>query len=440
MFFCLFLITIKFTNIYLSEINMTSSNSLSEINSTLTKLFVDSLANSSSSQNNLNQATNNSITEEIDISGMTLDQICQLFEIIGENCSCSNPIVEFLCNIKNQSEKVIVTFKCDSVSNKVIGISNIISSVFALIGNGFVIGFGISSWKDLSRFRQLILGLAISDFMFAVVEVMISIPKIWTCQWLYGLFLCKVLYAVLAASANIAVGFIVIVAVDRYVGIVHMFSTLFNQNRFRVIVIINVVAGILSVLPPLVVLQVSKFKTCEENWNNKKSSVYTMVLFFVYYLIPVVVLIVLYYIIIAWLKEAYLKCKALNNAQQISRLKKNKRTLIMLISILACFAVLVIPNRAVWIINDFYGLSNIKDKYLIRFLKIVSEVPYVFHAAVNPIIYSVVDLKFQSQMKKFFNVLCRYPKLAESKPMSDSQATIEMVVSSSIEMMVVNNH
>ncbi|XP_065648643.1 C-C chemokine receptor type 5 isoform X3 [Hydra vulgaris] len=434
MFFRLFLFTIKITNIYLSEMNWTSSNNWSEMNSTLVKLFVDSSANSSLTQNDVNHTAHFNITEENYFSGMTLDQVCQLFEVNSENCSCSNPSFDFFCN--DQSEQGEITFTCDTVSNKVTGISNLISSVFALIGNGFVVGFGICSWKDLSIFRQLILGLAISDLIFAIIEFILSIPRIWTCHWLYGLLMCKVLSAVLAASANIAVGFIVIVAVDRYIGIVHIFSKTLNQTLLRVIVIINVVAGILSVLPPLLVLQVTNFETCEENWSSRKSSVYTMVLFFVYYLIPVIALIVLYCIIIAWLKKAYLKCKALNNAQKISRLKKNKRTLVMLISILACFTVLVLPNRAVWIIKDFYSLSNINDNNLFRFLKIILEISYGLHAAVNPIIYSVVDPRFQFQMKSFFNFLSKYPKHEDPKPSSDLRSTThhidEVTVASTI--------
>ena len=362
----------------------------------------------------------------VDVSKMTLEEVCQLLGILAESCSCSNPNMTDVCGFINKGKEVSVTFSCDNVSNKAIGIANLISSALALVGNGFVIGFGFIGWRELSRFRQLITGLAMSDFVFAIVQTIISIPETWTCHWLYGLFLCKVLRALLAASANIAVGFIVIVAIDRYIGIVHLFSKALNQTRLGIAVSINVVAGLLSVVPPLVVLKLGEFTTCAEEWSKVNSTVYTWVLFFIYYLIPIAVLVVLYTIMIIWLRKAYIKSNVLNDEQQRLRLAKNKKTLIMLISILVMFAILVLPNRVVWIINDLYGLGNIKDKNVIRFLRMISEIPYGFHAAVNPIIYSVVDVKFRSQLKNLLCLLKRRSSLEVPSSRSMSESTIQM--------------
>ncbi|XP_065663965.1 chemerin-like receptor 2 isoform X3 [Hydra vulgaris] len=400
-----------------SETNVTSSRSDFNLN----QKYPTSQANIHNETVTYNNSNN------VDISSMSLEELCRLMEVPAENCSCENPDTKKLCVIVNT--KIIESFSCDVVTNKIIGISNLISSTLALIGNGFVIGFGFTNRKNLSRFRYLIIGLSVSDFFFALFQAIVSIPETWTCHWIYGLFFCKVLRASLAASANIAVGFIVIIAVNRYIGVVYMFSTAFDQTKMLTAVIINVLAGILSIIPPLFILQLGKFATCSEVWSKKSSTIYTWVLFLTYYFIPVVTLIFLYLIMIASIKKAYLKSNVINDEQRMSRLKKNKKNLFMLVLILVAFAVLVLPNRIVWIVNDLYGLNKI-DKNLERLLKMLSEITYGFHAAVNPIIYSLVDKKFKLQLKTFFSgvkdLFWVNPSLSSSKSRSASEITIQM--------------
>ena len=241
---------------------------------------------------------------ETDITNMSLEEVCILLEIPEKNCTCPNEDLGMkeLCNLHTSNGKTV--FSCESLPNIVIAISNIMSSILALVGNGFVIGFSFTDQSEFSRFHHLIKCLAISDFIFALVQFIISVPQTWTCHWVYGLVMCKILRAALAASANIAVGFIVIIAFDRYIGIVHLFSTILNKSRLLLMECLNVVAGILSVVPPLLVLHLGKFTTCSEKWSREKSSVYTWFLFLVYYLLPIILLTVLYTILIIWLKKS----------------------------------------------------------------------------------------------------------------------------------------
>ena len=219
-----------------------------------------------------------SINESINIiSEMSLEMFCELFKVSSQDCSCNNSDLESLCEfiIENETRTI---FTCNSRSNMAIGIGNTISGTIGLVGNGFIIGFSLISWRELSRFRRLISILAVSDFLFAIIQLIIFIPNTWTCNWVYGLVMCKLLTAGLAASANIAVGFIVIIAVDRYFGIVYLMSSILDKKRIRMVVAINVVAGLLSAVPPLVILQVGKSATCIAEWSNKKSAIYSLCL------------------------------------------------------------------------------------------------------------------------------------------------------------------
>ncbi|XP_065675321.1 apelin receptor A-like [Hydra vulgaris] len=337
----------------------------------------------------------------IDISKLSLLEICKTFKISTQNCSCTLLMMKPLCDFLNITT-VSIKFKCDSVSNTGIAIANIISSVLGLLGNGLVIVFAFMNRKDSSRFRHLISGLALADFAFAAVLFLMSVPQTWTCKWVYGLNMCKLLRASLAGTANIAVGFIVIIAIDRFFVIMLPFSKLLSANRLRFIIYLNVLVGIGSVIPPLVVLQEGEFTTCVEVWSKDKSRIYTWSLFVLYYVLPIVSLAVLYGVIMVRLKRSYQDNNILRDKQLKSRYRNNKNVMMIFVSILVLFAILVLPNRIYWIINDQYNLNNIKNAQIIRFLKMFSDIPYGLHAAVNPIIYSVVDIKFKQQLKVFF--------------------------------------
>ncbi|XP_065663833.1 neuropeptide Y receptor type 4 isoform X1 [Hydra vulgaris] len=386
-----------------------AESTMTAIKPTMTAMMNEStMAAIKNSFNNtfiLNQIYKHEINEkniennETDISNMSLEDICKLLGIPLQNCSCNNGNVEMkeLCDLHKTNNQTV--YNCDNLLNKVIGVSNIISSTLALIGNAFVIWVSLTQHNEFTRFNQLVISLAISDFVFAFVQLIMSVPQTWTCRWVYGLVLCKILRATLAASANIAIGFIVIIAIERYIGVVHLFSSILNKTRFQVMICLNIIFGILSVVPPLKVLKLKEFDSCFEEWSREGSRVYTWLLFLFYYLFPIILMTVLYSVMFVWLRKSFLKSNILNDIAQKSRFIKNKKILFILVWILAMFAILILPNKIFWIINDTYGIYDLNSKRVTRFLTMFSEIPYGFHAAVNPIIYSIVDLRFRQRLK-----------------------------------------
>ncbi|XP_065664874.1 galanin receptor type 1 isoform X2 [Hydra vulgaris] len=396
----------------------------------LTREMFNSSSFSNASLHLIDLNTNVSV-EETDNSYMSLEKMCELFKIPEENCSCNkeNSEMKEICDfyLFNKTTE----FRCDSLLYTIKSITNIISSTLGLIGNSFVIWISHTHNNEFRRFHNLVISLAISDFVFAFVQLIITVPETWTCHWVYGLFLCKLLRSVLAASANIAVGFIVLIAVERYIGIVHLFSSTLNNLRFQVMKFLNVFFGILSVVPPLITLKLGKFNTCSEEWNKKSSCVYTWVLFIFYYLLPIVLMSVFYSRLVLYLRKSYLKSNILNDVAKKCRSEKNKKTVTMLIMVLIMFAVLVLPNRIVWIINDMYGLENFKSQKTIRFLKLIFEIFYGFHAAINPIIYSVFDAKYRQKLKALFafkvNDYVSSPTTATSQLLNQSNLQLNII-------------
>jgi len=85
----------------------------------------------------------------------------------------------------------------------------------------------------------------------------------------------------------------------------------------------------------------------------------------------------------------------------LNRIKGFRRITKILVAILVAYVVLVFPNRIVWVILDSLGTSNISITTY-RILKYVGLFPYMFHVAINPIIYSAIDRKFRSEVKQVF--------------------------------------
>ena len=83
--------------------------------------------------------------------------------------------------------------------------------------------------------------------------------------------------------------------------------------------------------------------------------------------------------------------------QREKRIRDNRRVLLLLLSVLLAFIVLVIPNRIVWLISDHIEVDNVTPSTH-NWLSSLGTIPYSFHAAVNPLLYSLIDPKFRQKV------------------------------------------
>ncbi|XP_066913332.1 galanin receptor 2b-like [Clytia hemisphaerica] len=91
-----------------------------------------------------------------------------------------------------------------------------------------------------------------------------------------------------------------------------------------------------------------------------------------------------------------------------SRRRKEDGKITMIISyLLISFAVLVSPNRIVWVLYDHDVFKSVSADTL-AYIRMAALVPYTIHACINPIIYSLVDKKFRGNLKYIFlRVTCQ---------------------------------
>ena len=332
--------------------------------------------------------------------------ICESYNIALQGCSCQTVELHIpgFCGNYTKDEtfkKILINSNGSCTLNKYI-IGQISFTVFASIigmsGNALVL-LVRSKVARKSLHYQLIFGLAMADFTFSILTFVYNIPSLFVgCKWIYERAMCKVMPALLGLSSSIDLGFIVIIAIERYVAIVHPLSGGVSRKHMYLLIVLNGVISMIAVIPLFIVNDIYDGK-CQENWARfgDSSLVYSWNLMVVLFLVPVLATTYLYYKSLQSLKQTLFRREMLVTVNASSRNKliaENKRILLVLSSLLIAFVLFVSPNRIAWLVMDYMAPETTSPDVFI-WLKIFGLVPYSLHISVNPIIYSVVDKRFR---------------------------------------------
>ena len=343
-------------------------------------------------------------TEVININKMTLKEVCTRFHIIKALCVCDNtthPIVQLHCRVKNQNTKPVpIKVVCTSNTRGIIMTS---ISVVGVIGNSLVIAVTKYRWRTATVSQQLIGALALSDFLFSILTFISEVNNVWSCKWVLGQFMCKLILPSINMTATMALGFILIIAVERFFGVVFPFNQYVTRNRINIMICVNICFSLIVVIPGYAVVTIVHNHTCSEQWSDPNHSlIYSWIFLFVTFLIPIVVISVFYIKMLLSIRASQQQTLSTFNAkQQLQRKQEDQRITAILACLLITFFVLVFPNRIYWILNDHKVLTGLStdEKSLVMH---VSNSAYLLHAAINPLIYSIVDRRFRSILVKLF--------------------------------------
>ena len=351
----------------------------------VTELFVNDTYSSNATQED------DSMTEYF-----TLEQICEVLSVPKKDCNC----ITFpdICAEQVIDKKIYRNLTCLSLSNTIDGSVKIMASVLGIIGNGLVIIFCIKLRKNLSEFKKIILYLAMSDLTFSTLQLVEGIPKLSTCKWVYSNFMCKILRGFNNVSAVIALGFIVMIAVERYYGIVKTLQRSLIKRRFYVVVLGNITLGILVSVPIIAYSSVNDIQMCVEKWTYKNGSlIYSSFLLTGTFLFPVIVISFIYCKCIKKMTARVKNRLITNDTNKAATLRTNKKMMRLVIIVMIAFVLLVGPNRIAWILYDTVDITKLDEK-TVTFLKYFATYPYMFHVSINPLVYSIVDPNFRKQL------------------------------------------
>ena len=261
--------------------------------------------------------------------------------------------------------------------------------------------------KDLSNCQNIILLMTIADLAYGISFLIPTLKNFWTRKWIFGEGVCKILYTLSPLGNVLSIWFVVVVAVERYQGIVNPWKPL-TTGTIKIIVISILIFSIIN-MSPVFIHHTVKNNICQADWPTYEFSIlYHGYVLVAMNLIPVCLTIFLYVKIMKTLSCAILKNKDLQRSveKKVFQRKVNEtRRIAKIVLILTItFAFLVPPYQIFSLI--LYAKKSVKREIYWAFT-FTAHLAYHFHAALHPFLFSGVDVRWKRRMKEIFRVCGR---------------------------------
>ena len=279
----------------------------------------------------------------------------------------------------------------------------IVTAVLGAIGNTAVLVFYGKKFSTLSPWKFLVFHLACCDLLFAVMQVLLALPSLTDkvgYLWPVGLPLCKIALSAPVLGSMIAVQNILIIAVERYKGILHPFTSHSGtKKRIKLALVVAWIFGLLSSIPALLAAEIvpKEEGECTNSWKQIEYEIaYKIHLLVVFGLFPLVALAFLYGRIMKSLlrPDSHAIVEAMSEDQARQRRNTDKRVIKMLLAVVVVFFLCVMPNRIVEVAKVYSQRSWLSIREHLALLY-CGSLTYPFHVAVNPVIYCFMDKEFR---------------------------------------------
>ena len=328
---------------------------------------------------------------------VTLSTACSLCKIPQTECHClKQPL---LCNnVKSYNTQHWKT--CQARFTRVI--LNFLFGFLGILGNALVVIVTIRNRHTSSRCHKLIGGLAGSDLVFSVSQTVRYTTLFWTCQWKLGQRLCIMFPLVKDLSSYLSIGFILIVATERFSLIVCPHRKPLSNVAIAMMCFSNVILGIGICIPKVMSMRFDHLTgQCYDSWNDPTFRLsYDYTLLIAYFALPLLIIIYEHAQIVRRLRHQE---QTIHKAKMADRnLRRNKRIARILIAIVVGYIVLISPKRVICLLKAYYGSQFSKSESLSTGLRLASCLPYGFHVALNPIVYSFFDRRFRKSVRAMF--------------------------------------
>lgn len=340
-----------------------------------------------------------------------LIKFCLYLNISLDQCTCND--TPGLCKVKKDFE----TFRQEARqptyirSNRYTVIYTtvaIIASVFGLTGNALVLWISMLQRKELSSCKLHIAELGFVNFVFSVVQMINSLPLYWTNKWIYGFTTCKVIRCLMETGSLLTICFILTIAIERYILIVHPLDSKIVEGKVKHISIAVISMIVMATIVPYTIgLDIEKNTgRCVIFQNNTgyMALPYNWFVVGFYSILPVFIISIAYGKIIRSLSKTTSKTEFNNGLIIMKRMKTNHRIVRVTISILGIFIVCTLPPRLIYICMKMRGFKIDMEVYLT--LTFIGYVLYPLQSTLNPILYTMVDNDWRKIMKKAWYSTC----------------------------------
>ena len=286
-----------------------------------------------------------------------------------------------------------------------IGTTTAVFSSIGIVANLLVLTvLTISQRKRFSTYRYLISHLTVS-YLICAIFLLVYVPiELNGHDWIYNEKACRFIYPVITFCTNLSIGTILIIAVERYRGVIFPHCKTWNKTNVCIGLIIVWVLSAVIIIPHIMVIKVTQYQNidyCNETWNDQQvRKLYGISFFFVAFSIPLMAIGYMNVHIIIKLRNPQIKAA---NAQWKNKI--DKRITRVLTAIVIAFFVCILPNKLLYLIWDIRpDLEKATNSNVRLYLRTVFILFYA-RVAVDPLLYCFFDTRFRKDLRNSVKAL-----------------------------------
>ena len=295
--------------------------------------------------------------------------------------------------------------------------------IISLLGNSIIIKTVVRNKSMQTTINYLITNMAASDLLVSICAVPIKLsetvlgPRGWSINGTLGLISCKLSYFLQEISTAVSILSLVVIAIDRYGGIVYPFRpTIVTRKRCKIIIPL---VWLLSMCLDGVYFHMSRLTShndttqCNIDWTSyfndprKAQEQYVLVTFIFLILLPFPILTVLYCRII-WILRKESGATGILTRILRKRHEENTKVIKNILVIMVVFAFCYLPVCTYGMLYFFVW----KWEMPCNMEQLGFAAIFILHcnAALTPLINFVFNDRYRKGLKDFLRVLHLWPK------------------------------
>ncbi|QQP57560.1 Neuropeptide receptor A23, partial [Caligus rogercresseyi] len=263
-------------------------------------------------------------------------------------------------------------------------------SLIAVLGNALVIFIVSTSSRMKSIINYFICNLALADIVIGVFSIPFQFQAALLQRWNLPFFMCPLCPFFQNVSVNISIFTLVAIARDRYKAILHPLTNHPDKRNMQIKVFAIWCSSIVIALPQAIAFQITfvegSIPQCAPVNIPNIILQYMFSLFFIQYFIPLVLICYAYIAIAVKLRNSQIPGAA-QRRRDASILKNKKRTIKMLMLVVALFGLAWLPLQTYYVANMIYPQIN-TYKY-INIIWFCSHWLAMSNSCYNPFIYLI---------------------------------------------------
>ncbi|XP_045212427.2 RYamide receptor-like [Mercenaria mercenaria] len=309
-----------------------------------------------------------------------------------------------------------------------------LTTLFSIIGNGFVILVFARGRRSRTDLRPFLINLAICDLIMAMFCMPFTFIYTMMDTWIFSKPMCPIVLFVQLLSVSGSVFTNMAIGIDRFMAVMFPLRSRLTKKRAKYVIIIIWVCSTALSSVQFKVARANDYGggiiACQEQWDNMNDrKIYTVFIFVITYLIPLLILSITYSIvgILLWKR---ISPGNRDHARDMHQLRSKRKVVKMLIIVVAMFGVCWFPLHLFMLLLDFHPeiLTSVSMETLTT-LFITFHWLAMSNSFANPIIYGFTNESFRADLVTLFYMwfpccVC----LTRMLPRHSSGSTYETVV------------